>query len=190
LAINQLLRLVLSLGQPVADTVLEFCGYTNRTVVSPLRLNPACRADHTRFEIVTAARPLAESPLAELARAGGLGEATDSVVFRVGDHTWVGRGVCACSADIAVRRFVREGTGPEACCSQCRAAVQPSPFDTHRDFPPAILGEALDRPLRQLAAGQAPYVIVRAGERAALICDTTACRSAAPIAPQPLLERV
>ena len=48
---TQLLRWPLQLGTPVEDTLVEYCGYTHRTVVQPLRHNPACPCNHTRFAL-------------------------------------------------------------------------------------------------------------------------------------------
>jgi len=185
LALNQLLRLVLSLGQPVADTVLEFCGYTNRTVVSALVPNPACRCDHTRFEIVGAPKPLAVSSLAELAQAAGCAEDNGPVLFRVGEHHWVTRGACACAADAPVGRFVGEAAPRPISCAQCHSLIQPLPFHTFRDFPAPVLGAAFGRPLRRLGAGRARYVLVRAGDRAVLVRDAAAPAAVVPAAAQP-----
>src|SRR6185503_4558159 len=41
LAITQLIRWRLQLGTPVEDTLVEYCGYTHRTVVESLQHNPA-----------------------------------------------------------------------------------------------------------------------------------------------------
>ena len=65
---NQLLRLVLGLGQPVGDTLLEFCGYYRHTVV-PLRSRSACRCDHATWEPRTLAGDPSAMAIAELASA-------------------------------------------------------------------------------------------------------------------------
>lgn len=174
LALNQLLRLVLALGRTVEDTVLEFCGYTNRSVVSSLVASPACRCDHARYEIVRAAKPLAASSLADLARTVGCAESDSPITFRVGEHPWVARGACACDAEVPVERFVDEAAARPATCARCQSPIQPLPFHTFRDVPPAVLGAAFGRPLRRLGAGRARFVIVRAGDRAVLVRDAAA----------------
>ncbi|MCX7827351.1 MAG: ThiF family adenylyltransferase, partial [Verrucomicrobiae bacterium] len=47
LAMFQLLRFVAGLGTPVCNTELEYCAYTHRTVVTPLRRRRDCPCDHT-----------------------------------------------------------------------------------------------------------------------------------------------
>lgn len=188
LAINQLLRLLLQLGQPVADTVLEFCGYTNRSVISPLPRNPACRCDHSRYAIATAPRLLGESSPADLVSAAGLASSDVPVTFRVGEFTWVERGACACRTEIPVSRFVAPTASRSQVCAQCQVRIQPLPLFTHRDVPAAVLGRFLSRPLRRLGAGNVRFALIRAGERAVLIRDPANASAAFPgqVTPQPV----
>lgn len=88
LAVTQLLRLVLDLGQPVADTQLEFCAFTNRAVVSPLPRRRACSCDHVRYRVVRAPRRLADCSLGALAALGGCSAAVAVPEFTVGDFAW------------------------------------------------------------------------------------------------------
>ncbi len=85
LASNQLLRHVLQLGTPVADTSLEYCGYTNRTVTSPLTLSQNCPCDHRRGVLLPSPKLLREVSLAELAAAAGFSRETGVVGCVLGD---------------------------------------------------------------------------------------------------------
>jgi molybdopterin/thiamine biosynthesis adenylyltransferase len=50
LALQQILRFTLKLGQDVADTMLEFSGYRNATVTSALQARSRCPAEHVTYD--------------------------------------------------------------------------------------------------------------------------------------------
>jgi len=108
LAVNQLVRLVLGLGVPVSNSIVEYCGYTNATSVSPLRRNPDCRCDHTRFERVRLEGPLGGATVDALVGAAGLASANGLLLIRVSDHAWVERANVRVP-DLPVHQFVRRG---------------------------------------------------------------------------------
>jgi hypothetical protein len=165
LALTQLLRLVLHLGAPPGDSVLEYCGYTHRTALSPLQRNPDCPCDHTAWERAAAPRPLADCTPRELLAAAGLGEADEAGVSLACASPFVERGACGeCRREQAVGRFGAPGR-----CGDCGGAVEAQPFYTHRVAPAALLRPLLDRPLREFGGEGAGSVVVRVAGRAVLV---------------------
>ncbi len=166
LALTQLLRLALGLGVPPGDAVLEYCGYTHRTALSPLRRNADCPCDHTAWERAAAPRPLADCTPRELVGAAGLEEGEEAgIALAVDGSPFVERGACPeCRREQAVGRFGAPGR-----CGACGGAVEAQPFYTHRAAPAALWRPLRDRPLRELGAGGAPCVVVRGPGRAVLV---------------------
>lgn len=171
LAVNQLLRLVLPLAEPVQDTILEYCGMTNRTVTGPLVRNPDCPCDHSRFDLGRASAPLKCFSVERLARQFGF--AFDDVVLNLtfGDVTWVERGRCRCAESVPVRRFVAVGRERVARCVKCRSPIRHQPFYEHRTISPAMLGHRVSTPLNLLGASNIPWVLLRNPEKAVLVQD-------------------
>jgi molybdopterin/thiamine biosynthesis adenylyltransferase len=168
LALNQALRFLLRLGKPVEDTQIEYCGYTNQMVTSPLRFNPECRCEHQLCTRVPASQPLAECSLQGVAGLAGLRLDGAPVVFTVAELCWVEAGVCGCSEPRLIRRFVRPGQKPPRCV-KCRAPIQLLPFYMHRPVAASLLGDALATPLRQLGAKDVPWVLVEQAGQGILV---------------------
>jgi molybdopterin/thiamine biosynthesis adenylyltransferase len=167
LALTQLLRFALRLGAPLQDAVLEHCGYTHRTVLSPLKRNADCPCDHAGWERASAPRPLADCTARELARLAGLdgGAGAGGISLAVDDMPFVEWGACAaCGQGQRVGRF-----GPAGRCADCGGPVEAQPFYTHRAAPAALLRPVLDRPLRELGAAAARAAVVRGAGRAVLV---------------------
>jgi molybdopterin/thiamine biosynthesis adenylyltransferase len=163
LALVQLFCFALKLGAAPQDVVLEYCGYTQRTVLSPLRRNAECPCDHSAWGHAAAPRPLAECTPRELARAAGLGDDVRSLA--VGALPFIERGACAaCGREQEVGRFGAAGR-----CGGCGGPVEAQPFYTHRALPAALLPPLLDRPLGELGAKQAHSALVRGPGGAVLV---------------------
>jgi molybdopterin/thiamine biosynthesis adenylyltransferase len=169
LAVLQIVRFLLQLGQPVADTMLEYNGFTHRTVISPIVRNPKCRLAHTPFTQVTVDAPLADLPLSELTqRATGRAIAPDAQ-FEVAGADWVEFAACGCAQPTSVRQFVPRGSGALSCCPTCSAPLQPLSFYTHRSVSASVLGSAVEPPLRKLGARHVASVVLRTGDSGFLI---------------------
>ncbi len=164
LAVNQVLRHVLQLGEPVTDTLLEYCGYTNRTVVSGLARNSACPIDHITYRRLDAHEPLERLSLRALAQTATGGAVGEETVFEVGGLDWVESGACRCAQPALVRRFRPRQGGRVVRCPKCAAPVVPLQFYTLRQVGAAVLGSALDSPLRALGARRVRSVLVRTAE--------------------------
>jgi hypothetical protein len=169
LAVIQLLRFFLKLGQPVADTLLEYCGFTNRTVVSPLARHPHCKLEHTAFTQATLEAPLASHSLAQLTqRTTGAPLAPDAR-FEVTGQSWIEFAACSCAQPTPVRRFVPHGRTELDRCPKCSAPLVPLSFYTHRAVSASVLGAAAEQPLRKLGVRRATSVVLRTGETGVLI---------------------
>ena len=162
LAITQILRDTLGLGQPVRDTVVEHCGFTHKTVVGPLRRNPDCVCDHVAYRRARTLRPLPQLTLHELASLAGVDGATDlsHTSFIVDDLSFAETGACRQGHVQELQRFVAPGRAAGRCKS-CGAPLHPLAFYTHRTVPAAVLGERVRRPLRTLGARSARWVVTR-----------------------------
>jgi molybdopterin/thiamine biosynthesis adenylyltransferase len=161
LAVNQFLRHVLALGEPVADTMLEYCAFTHRTHVDALRRRAGCSCDHARFRIVPSDRPLGERTPAELVAAAG---ATEDLAVTVGGLDWVDVVVCGdCARPRPFRRFVALGTHVAGICDRCAGPLVCQAFHRHPTLPASLLEPVRAFPLGDAGAKDADWVLVRDG---------------------------
>jgi molybdopterin/thiamine biosynthesis adenylyltransferase len=170
LALMQILRDMLGLGGPVQDTLVEYCGFTHRTVTAPLVRNPQCPCDHRPWAAAPAPGPLAECTLRQLAVAAGVTENRElaRTSFRVEDWPFVVRGVCAnCGQTQAVQRFVAGGEAARPCVT-CSGIVAVQPFFAHHPVPATMARAVLDRPLAELGSRPPGWVVVQGQERTVL----------------------
>jgi molybdopterin/thiamine biosynthesis adenylyltransferase len=171
LALMQGLRHVAELGQPVADTMLEFCGYTHRSVISPLARHAGCPGPHERWLRKSPPKDLARSTPRELINiATGTREGLGGVSLAVGHHYFAESGKCAaCGQQRHIGRFVPtlSAIGP---CPACGGQIDGQPFYAHSPVPAEVLGDALDRELGAMVPGAIHAVVVRCPERSVLFC--------------------
>ena len=169
LALMQLLRVVLNLGDPVSDSLLEYCGYTHTTTQMPLVRNPSCPCSHLMWSPAAAPRAVAKCSLRELAAAGGFGplEAVQDVSFVVGNTVFVEAAMC-CGTTQPVRRFA---VNPQSLgnCQNCGAALRPDSFFILARVSAAMLGSLVDHPLQRIGARAARWVAVLSETRAVWI---------------------
>lgn len=165
-AIIQLVRDVAKLGAPVADTVLEYNGYTHRTVVSPMARNPLCPVDHLPWDSESLSAPLPDCTLSGLLRDAGF-EPNGRTTFLVKAMQFVTRGVCERGHVRQVERFVPL-SGAIGRCRACEAPVQPHPLYAYRSAPEEILAPHLNRSLGSLCTESPRWVVVQQQERAVL----------------------
>ena len=176
----QILRHVLALGVPVADTILEHNGYTHRTTITPLRRNPLCPCDHQPWRLLTPPQPLTQCTAGELAAHAGA-DPDNGGAIAVDGFVWVEASRCQCADACRVGRFFPAEQSDLGQCPKCLAPRVLSPFFTHRIVSLRTLGAAIDQTLGHLGAGAACAVLVRnADGRSSLF------RPASPAVPQPL----
>ncbi len=166
LATMQLLRGALGLGAPVADTQLEYNGYTHRTVTSPLARDPNCPVEHVIWTPTSASAPLPDCTLAGLLRDAGFTSSRRST-FLVDDTRFVAVALCGDGHTQPVERFVPLAA-PVGRCRSCKLDLVAQPLHAHRRAPEEVLRPLLDRPLGQLCSQTPRWVVVQQGERAAL----------------------
>lgn len=169
LALNQTAKLVLNLGTPVGDTLLEYCGYTNAMSVSPLTRNSNCPCHHCRYVVVRSEVTWRNATLEQLARAAGCTGDAQGLAFTVDQSSWVARGVCRCAEPPRVERFINPLATARPRCRRCSQPILPQPLHTYPEVPSAILGAAVALPLRSLGAGHARWVRIRGAQRSALV---------------------
>ncbi len=187
LAMTQLLRLVLKLGAPLQDSILEYCGYTHKTTVSPLRKRADCPCEHFAWNTISVQRPLHSYSLKELAETAinvpgkdgaafspeslpdpqNCANSPTDLSFLVGDDLLFVQGAACCGSLQPVQCFCRPNDAA-AICLQCGAALRPQSYYSHRPVASAALGASLDRPLNQLGAGTPAWVLVRCNDRSVL----------------------
>jgi molybdopterin/thiamine biosynthesis adenylyltransferase len=169
LAVLQIVRYFLKLGQPVADHMLQYCGFTHRTLLNPLAHHPQCQLDHTAFNRVAVATPLAGLSLAQVAQAATGTSLSPTVQFEVGGMDWVELGACRCAQPAPVRQFVGRVRPRLSRCAACATPIVPLGFYTHRTVSASVLGSAVDQPLGKLGVRRAESVTVRTGAAGALV---------------------
>lgn len=173
LAVMQVTRFLVPVGQPVADTMLEYCGYTHRTVVSPLVRNPNCMLDHSPLTLVALDPPLGDSSLSQLAQQATGAPPSAGARFELEGLQWVELASCGCPEPRPVRRFVARGRKRLHCCRRCAAPLVPLSFYTYPQVSASVLGTAVERPLRELGARGLASLLQRNGDAGVLISQTT-----------------
>jgi molybdopterin/thiamine biosynthesis adenylyltransferase len=171
LAVNQSLRLALHLGEPVANTILEYCGFTNRIVTSRIERNPTCRCDHTRFEVVRAAMPLREYSLTKLLETFFEHEAAELITVTLGRWEWIEQARCRCADPVSVGRFVVAGRSSIGRCRRCMRTIRAQPFGTCQTITVALLGNAASVSLAKLGVRECPWILLRGAEKGILVQD-------------------
>ena len=171
LAVNQSLRLALNAGEPVADTILEYCGFTNRTITAQLERNPACRCDHARWKLVRATTPLRQYSLATLLDVFAGHDADGATTVSISGADWIEAGRCRCSDSVAVRRFVAAGHRRVGKCRRCKGVIQSQPFATCQTVTASLLGESALIPLNRLGIKECAWVLLRSADSGVLVQD-------------------
>ena len=169
LVVNQILRFALGLGASVVDQEVEWNGFRMRTHTTPLARRPNCPADHAVWTTHRTQGPVGDCTLRELARAAGMHEdgRLERVSFRVGEASYVQRGVCREGHGQAVERFIGAGS-PAGTCPKCGGELLPEPFFTHDTPPSGLLVTQLDRPIRELCLEPPEWACVRENGNAVL----------------------
>jgi molybdopterin/thiamine biosynthesis adenylyltransferase len=172
LAINQILRQTLQLGNPVENTVVEYCGITNQTVTSQLERNPNCRCDHTRFRLERSLTPLKAQSFEQVAKEFGFDTTDSAFTLKVGGAIWIEKGLCQCGPDpVSVQKFILSGQGHVGTCARCRSHIRVQPFYARDSVSAAVLGKAVATPLMMLGALKVPWLFLRNNDRAILVQD-------------------
>jgi hypothetical protein len=160
LALQQILRFTLKLGQDVADTMLEFSGYRNATVTSALQARSRCPAEHVTYDQRVPAGRLGDYSLRNLAGDAGVQDGDlENVSFSVGNLVFAVRAVCRRGHERAIHRFYGERQRIET-CSKCDAALYAQPFFSMKRVPYRVAADAVDLPLRLICDPLPRWVVV------------------------------
>jgi molybdopterin/thiamine biosynthesis adenylyltransferase len=187
-AVLRAVRLTLGLGKPEPDSLVEYCGFTHRTVTSPLAGNPSCRFDHRRWRTLAVDGPLGDYSAAALFHLADLDETAAGAGLSVSGAMFVERAVCLhCSARRRVRCFLHDSA--EIPCLTCGASAVAEPFRSHRTVTVRRLGGTAGRPLAQLgigtdgvaAAGGPRSVILHDGRESVLVYQSVTNLPRSPI---------
>ena len=174
MAALQATRMALELGPPVQDTLLEVCAHTWRSHVTPIRRNSKCPCAHERYRILPAPRALSDCTLAELERAARFTSSNGTPrSVTVEGFRWVERSLCGCAQSRPLNRLVRATKSTAGRCANCRKLIHPQPFYSHDAIPAPLAGQLQDRTLRSLGAADCRGVIVRGGDKTALLTNPT-----------------
>ena len=177
-ALTQWTRHTLGLGQRVADTLLQYCGYTHRLTQTELGRNENCNCAHMVLERASLPKTLADCRLSELAHFAGFEDHTlndRSLTF--GALQYVESAVCRCD-EHRVDRFLHSGETLGQCTS-CDEPITPQPYYTSRPTPGSDLKSQRDRPLKELGGNAAAWAVVQGGERGVLLRADSRLKSSA-----------
>jgi hypothetical protein len=170
----QLLRRAGGLGKSVDDTVLEYCGFTHKTVVSPLPRREDCVCvDHRPWRRRSVAGRLSHRSPGELVEAA-LGFSDDLATIRVRGDWFTERAACSTCGPRPVRRFVNWRQDPPA-CDNCGRPLAREPFFAHRPVLLEALGQCAERPLVEACDLPVRSVVVQGrGETVLLVQEAEA----------------
>lgn len=156
LAMNQWLRLLLSLGKPVVDAQLQYCGFTHRTGISPLVRNPNCPCQHVRWNHIGLDDSLQNQTLEMLLHRAGLSTSQGMLsTLELDGLEYVESATC-CGKLRPVERFVPHGAA--ANCSDCGQTMVTTLFHRHRRVPIHMLPAS--RTLGDLVGHEAPSALI------------------------------
>ena len=162
----QAMRHVLGLGASVRDTQVLYCGFTQKTMVSPLKRKPDCPCEHIAYERVDIHKPLNQCTLGELAENAGFGpELPPELTFRLEPFDYVDQSTC-CGKQQPVRRFCVNGDSLGR-CRQCGGELRSLQFYRSSSVPAAHVD--LRTCLWRLGAVALTHVVVAARDRAVLV---------------------
>lgn len=171
IAALNIIRFALKLGDPLANQQIEFGGFTNRTVVSPLRpRNANCKNDHAPWQLRRFPTPLAKAALCELAAASGLAADgnLDGISFAIPHRQFVEMGDCAHCGPCRVHCFSTTA-GELPPCPRCNGPRTPQPFFSEEAVAASHLKDMVRRPLRALGVKNTTAVLVRRGDTTVLL---------------------
>ena len=170
LAMVQVVRHALGLGMPVEDTMVEYCGFNHRTVVSPLKRNPGCPCEHTAYRRVMSPHSLPECTLRQLTETAGLGGGSDfaALSFKVGNLAFCNLWFCRCKKSRIAERFIDAAEVGET-CPVCEELIRPQPFHTHYPVPASAVDNVLDRRLRDLGVASLDWAVVYGSQGGVLL---------------------
>ncbi|MFV2066355.1 MAG: hypothetical protein ACC645_05195, partial [Pirellulales bacterium] len=167
-ALTQWSRSTPGLGSPVADTLLQYCGYTHRLTQTELDRNKTCKCGHLILERLGLPKPLAECTSSELAHFAGFEDPTlDGRSLTLGELSYVQSAVCRCDQH-RVERFMPRGA-TLGTCAACDEPITPQPYYTSRPTPGGDLNSQRDRPLKELGGEAAAWAVVQSSERGVLL---------------------
>jgi molybdopterin/thiamine biosynthesis adenylyltransferase len=169
LAVNQFLRMTLKLGAPVQDSALEYNGFTHRSVISPLRRNPACRCEHLPGTVICLCDPLGVHTPRRLLELAGAAPEEANALLELDGFRYVEVGACACQEPVPVHRFLKAGAALQSVCAACGSSVLPLEFYTHRAVTQGRLGAQAEVPLKRMGAGAARSALIRTHSRVVVL---------------------
>ncbi|NNC87238.1 MAG: ThiF family adenylyltransferase [Akkermansiaceae bacterium] len=160
LTVTQLKRLVLGLGDDVGDTMLEFCGFTGKTVANPLHRSASCRLPHDRDVIRDAPRPLADCSLDDLLVEPGGAPAGDDALLTLDGWEWAAMGRCGCHRGELheLERFIPAKTSSAGTCVLCRKEIRAPFAQIYPGVSPRLLASVRHLPLRECGADEIDWV--------------------------------
>jgi hypothetical protein len=169
LLVGELLRRRLGTEAVPPGEMLEYCGFTGRTLSTRLERRSDCPLEHGAWKIHTCARDLAALTPRALLRIADCSDAElAAATFRVEGHRFAALSVCDCERHGHVDRFVPDGT-PLGPCTRCGQEQEFHPFYTHAEVPGAALANQIDRALTDLGVTAAATLLVRGPRGATLV---------------------
>ena len=175
LAVNQVLRHVLRLGQPVARTMVQYCGFTHASQVFPLLRRSSCPCDHSVWSRASSSVPLARATLRDIARTAGVAAGVcgaplpPDLSFSVGGLRYFEEAVCCGVAQRAGSFGGCFGTvgGVVGTCSICKGPSRGDQFHALASAPSP--SAPADAPLASLGAASPGHVVVHARGQGTLV---------------------
>lgn len=166
LALLHFLRDRLALGGSVRDSSLEYCAYPQQIVSTKLPRRADCACPHIVYRRNQPPRPLGQCGLSEL-------DTDPAATFEVDAYCYAEQAICGGGHSQAVQRFVTPGGDDVGLCDICQRPLALNPFHFFRAVPATALGESIDKPLHQLGAGDARWVLVCRGDEANLLLNNS-----------------
>jgi molybdopterin/thiamine biosynthesis adenylyltransferase len=168
LAMIQLTRYVLKLGDATGDSLTEYCGYNHQAIASPLPRHFDCRCEHVVWRRMAPPRALGDCTLSELVCTAGFAEssAANQTALMVDEWEFIETGLCtSCGQRQTVGRFQRPASAAGD-CRKCGQTVTALPFYSQRQVPLTVLAAQCQHPLRRLTPTNPRWVVLQAGDQA------------------------
>ena len=160
LALLELLRRFLGIDAEGCE-LIEYRGYLQEIVRTPLPRRADCALDHAAWHVCTADEPLGDASPRDLLRVAGYSDRElDSTSFEIEGHRFATLAFCDCPDHPRMNRLLARGESAGDCPS-CGSARLDHPLHCFERIPGSLLGSVIDKAIGAIGAHSVHGVILR-----------------------------
>ena len=159
MAVLIMLRHALHFGNPMANTMTQFCAYSpGKTSIIQMKRNPECLNEHITYTHRLSPKPLRDCSFLDLASA--IDTSPGDVSVEVGNYRWLDHLSCGCEI-FPKKRYFNYQKPRRLHCVQCDTTLDLSPYFSRSQVPLSLLGSSIAQPLGHLGIEAPTWLITR-----------------------------